>query len=191
MIPLCPLSEIGSIAAEQQVLAAWWGDAGLARVALSEHQEQSLVIDWCHGHLVLDPRLKLIFAIPNGLWAKNKSVAAKAVAEGLKKGVPDLLLPIASQGFYGLFIEMKKSTNSSTSAAQKQWHKDLRKQGYRCEVCKGREQAIAVIVDYLGLEHIEAKIVESNPDQASSNATIKSPQNQRRKTARGRHHLLA
>jgi hypothetical protein len=153
-IAIVPLDKIGVFRASEAEVAQWWGKE-VPKAVLSEHQEQCLVIDWCNDHLHLDPRLALIFAIPNGLWAKNEGVGRKAKAEGLKKGVPDLLLPIASQGFHGLFIEMKKLTNSSTSAAQKQWHKDLREQGYYVVVCKGRAQAITAITSYLGLGAIE------------------------------------
>jgi hypothetical protein len=163
-IAIVPLAQIKTFRASDAELAQWWGKQAPAAKAtdpstkLSEHQEQCLVIDWCHAHLDLDPRLELIFAIPNGLWAKNKGVALKAKAEGLKKGVPDLLLPIASKGWHGLFVEMKKLTGSSTSTAQKQWHTDLREQGYAVELCKGHEQAIAAIVAYLELSAIEGKI---------------------------------
>jgi VRR-NUC domain len=168
-IEIVSLAQIKTFRASDAELAQWWGKQAPAAKAtdptadLSEHQEQCLVIDWCNAHLDLDPRLELIFAIPNGLWAKNKGVALKAKAEGLKKGVPDLLLPIASKGWHGLFIEMKKLTGSSTSTAQKQWHTDLREQGYAVELCKGRAQAIAAIVAYLELGAIEGKIKVIKP----------------------------
>lgn len=162
-IEIVPLAQIKTFRASDAELAQWWGQQAARSTDLSEHQEQCLVIDWCHGHLDLDPRLELIFAIPNGLWAKNDGVGRKAKAEGLKKGIPDLLLPIASKGFHGLFIEMKKLTGSSTSAAQKQWHTDLREQGYVVELCKGHEQAIAAIVAYLELGAIEGKIKVIKP----------------------------
>jgi hypothetical protein len=169
-IEIVPLAQIKTFRASDAELAQWWGKQA-SSTELSEHQEQCLVIDWCNAHLDLDPRLELIFAIPNGLWAKNKGVALKAKAEGLKKGVPDLLLPIAkrcleqvaSKGWHGLFIEMKKLTGSSTSTAQKQWHTDLREQGYAVELCKGHEQAISAIVAYLELGAIEGKIKVIKP----------------------------
>lgn len=123
-------------------------------ISLNEHQEQCLVIAWCLKNESKDPRLEMIFAIPNGLWSKNTGVARKAVAEGLKSGVPDLLLAVAAQGFNGLFVEMKREFKSSTPQVQKDWHRKLAKQGYKCEVCKGHKAAIRVIADYLAVEYV-------------------------------------
>lgn len=116
---------------------------------LSEHQEQCLVISWCHAHEPIDSRLGSIFAIPNGLWAKNAGSARKAKAEGLKKGVPDLFLAVAGSGSHGLFIEMKKTGKSQTTIEQKQWLANLAAAGYACEICRGHAAAIDIIKQYL------------------------------------------
>ena len=118
---------------------------------LSEHQEQCLVVLWCELNSSTDRRLSLIYAIPNGTWARNIGAARKAKAEGAKKGVPDLFLPVAANGCYGLYVEMKKTVGGSISVDQKHWLQQLEEQGYQCEVCKGSVAAISVIKRYLGL----------------------------------------
>lgn len=157
--------ELAAIAAEQAIAARHLGYSDLTVVNLSEHQEQCLVVSWCNGRAHLDPRLNLLYACPNGLWAKNRGSAIKAKAEGLKKGVPDLFLPVASGGFHGLYIELKKIGGKPPSVEQKQWLQDLAAQGYCCEVCKGHKAAIAAIENYLKLGAITAKIVALNPDR--------------------------
>ena len=69
-------------------------------------------------------------------------------AEGLKAGVPDLCLPVARQGYHGLYIEMKYGRNKPT-AKQKWWLEKLAEQGYKTIVCWGADEAIAVLEDYL------------------------------------------
>jgi hypothetical protein len=79
--------------------------------------------------------------------------------EGVRKGVPDLCLPVPMWGrytddgqidwYHGLFIEMKKEKGGTVSKEQKEWIELLKKQGYRVEVCKGYEAAVKVLEDYL------------------------------------------
>ena len=68
--------------------------------------------------------------------------------EGVRAGVPDLFLPVATGGKHGLFIEMKRTKGGTISPEQKDWLAHLNEQGYRAEVCKGFEAAKAVIQDY-------------------------------------------
>ena len=127
----------------------------------SEHSEQVATIDWAELMSNRHPELKLIFAIPNG-GARHPATGKKLKAEGVKKGVPDLFLPVPRATYMGgrlggryrmgLFIELKRRKGSTTSKEQKWWHEKLRGQGYRVEVCKGAEEAIAVLSDYLGIE---------------------------------------
>ena len=112
---------------------------------LTEHDHQVKLMQWCHRHN--DERASLIFAIPNG-GLRSKSQAAKLKMEGVKAGIPDLFLPVASRGYYGLFIELKRP-NGKTSPKQKEWMHKLREEGYRVELCYGHEEAQAVISDYL------------------------------------------
>lgn len=121
-----------------------------------EHEHQKGLIEWAHlkmvppaddvevGAMVAD----LIFAIPNG-GARGKAQAGRLKAEGVKAGVWDLMLPLARQGFHGLWIEMKALPNGRLSKEQKAWGERMRLAGYRCEVAWTWDEARRYIVDYL------------------------------------------
>ena len=115
-------------------------------VCLTEHQEQCKVIEWADKH----PIAGLIFAIPNGSH-KSPAMAAKFKREGLRSGVPDLFLPVPRKALWnGLFVEMKRVKGSITSEAQYHWHEALLSMGYQVKVCRGADDAIKVIQEYLG-----------------------------------------
>jgi len=113
----------------------------------TEHEEAVLFADWCEAEGHTDPRLALLFAIPNG-GHRHIGVARKMKAEGVKRGVPDYCLPIPRGEYHGLFIELKTKTGS-TSKEQKQWLQALTQQGYLAVVAKGADEAIAAIQKYL------------------------------------------
>ncbi|MCK5236436.1 MAG: VRR-NUC domain-containing protein [Deltaproteobacteria bacterium] len=102
---------------------------------------------WVAWNLKSYPELALLYAIPNG-GQRNRIVAAKLKAEGVKAGVPDLNLAVARGGYHGLYIEMKVKPNKPTKK-QLEWHEMLREQGYRVEVCYGWEEGVAVLKGYL------------------------------------------
>lgn len=110
----------------------------------TEHQEQCKVIAWCDQH----PVAKHIFAIPNGA-NKSPATAAKFKLEGLRKGVPDLFLPVARRGYHGLFVEMKRVKGSVVSSEQVAWVDYLFQAGYVARTARGADEAIAVIQDYI------------------------------------------
>jgi hypothetical protein len=76
--------------------------------------------------------------------------AAIMRGEGVRPGVPDLLLAWPAGGFAGLWIEMK-SGEGETSPEQADWVMRLRAAGYRAEVAFGADEAIVLIRGYLGL----------------------------------------
>lgn len=120
----------------------------------TEHQIQCAVIDWrdTMGHL--HPALCRLHAIPNG-GKRDKAVAGKLKAEGVTPGVPDLCLPFSVQrGFgryFGLYIEVKTMTGRMT-VVQQEWLAYLRKIGYKAELCRGVDETIAEICDYLEID---------------------------------------
>ena len=115
-----------------------------------EAQEQTMLISWCKMQENIYPALKNIYAIPNGGY-RNKIEAHNLKLQGVKSGVPDIMLAYPSKPFAGLFIEMKWGKNKPTKN-QEEWIKRLSTVGYRCEVCYSAEEAIAVIKEYLGIK---------------------------------------
>jgi len=113
------------------------------------------VIRWARLMVAKLPELAYLFAIPNQGRAggrRGRFWGARMAEEGLRAGVPDLMLPAARGGFHGLFIEMKRQAGSTVSAAQKEWHKALKEQGYEVVVARGAQEAIEAIRRYLSFE---------------------------------------
>lgn len=86
------------------------------------------------------PDLHLAFAIHNQGHG-DKIRGARAKAEGLKKGVPDIFIPVPkllqdNLWCHGLFIELKVG-DGKTSAEQNDWLDNLTRQGYKTVVCYG------------------------------------------------------
>lgn len=113
---------------------------------LTEHEHQVMLIKWFDlQHKEFAGRL---FAIPNG-GQRHVIVAAKLKAEGVRKGVPDLFLPVPRGNYHGLFIELKRIGKGATTE-QAEWLDYLSDQGYKAALCRGFDAAKAVIEEYLG-----------------------------------------
>ena len=117
--------------------------------ASSEHDEQVALFEWAALHAGRCPELGLMFAIPNG-GKRDPVTAVRLRDEGVKPGVPDVYLPVARQGWHGLFIELKWGKNKTTDR-QNEWLDRLMEQGYLAVVCYGWAEAVDVIMDYLGM----------------------------------------
>ncbi|HAC16943.1 MAG TPA: VRR-NUC domain-containing protein [Bacteroidetes bacterium] len=118
-----------------------------------EHLEQVALFQWASLNDERIPELKLMFHIPNG-GHRHKAVAAKMKAEGVKAGVPDILLACPRDGFHGLFIEMKAGKNRTTKS-QNEWIQRLLGVGYLAVVCYGFEEAKKEIMDYLDWKEVD------------------------------------
>lgn len=116
-----------------------------------EHVEQARVVSWARMQARRHPALDSLFAIPNGSYKTGRS-AALFKAEGLRSGVPDLMLPWPAGGHHGLFLEMKRVRGGTVSKAQREWLQRLSASGYRAEVCRGADQAIALLREYIGID---------------------------------------
>jgi len=82
--------------------------------------------------------------------------AKRFKAEGVKKGVPDLFLPVSISGYHGLFIEMKRPDHKNKpTAEQKDWITYLNMSGYKAVVCYGYEEAVKEIQRYYGIPESE------------------------------------
>lgn len=114
---------------------------------VSEANEQEAVMIWAAHNTWKHPCLRRLLHIPNG-GTRNVAEAVHLKRLGVKPGVPDLLLPYPSNGYHGLFIEMK-SQKGRPSALQKEWVEWLNANGYMAVVCYGAGEAINALEVYL------------------------------------------
>jgi hypothetical protein len=116
----------------------------------TEHDEQSALIAWAAMNEVAHPELAQLFSIPNG-GKRHIITAVRLKEEGLKSGVPDLMLAVARGKYHGLFIEMKRK-QGRRSHEQTDWIARLRNFGYSALTCYGCDEAINAIMAYLAQE---------------------------------------
>jgi len=95
-----------------------------------------------HPHLA-----PLLFHIPNG-GSRNPLEAKNLKRQGVKAGVPDLFLAKPSNGYCGLFIEMKYGKNKLTPL-QDAYFMLLNENGFKCAVCYDFDSFRIIINQYL------------------------------------------
>lgn len=115
----------------------------------SEAQHQAAVIKWSQQPSIRSqwPELALLHHIPNG-GTRDPVEAKHLKQQGVKRGVPDLCLPVPRGPYHGLYIEMKTETGRATED-QKWWGAQLTRMGYCWLVCHGWENAVQTIEAYL------------------------------------------
>jgi hypothetical protein len=93
---------------------------------------------------------KLMYHVPNG-GHRHKLVAMKLKAQGVKAGVPDLVLPMARGGYFGLYVEFKAAPphDAEVSSSQHAFIQALNAQGYLAVVCRGHFDAMEALRAYL------------------------------------------
>lgn len=138
----------------------------------SETQEQQAVLQWWASYAPtkgIDERL--LFAIPNGSVlagdSRHRAIQmARLKREGLRVGVPDLMLAWPKHGicsqktndatiswsqplFFGLYVELKRK-GGKASPDQLEMADLLRRAGYSVVIAIGFDEARQAIVGYLG-----------------------------------------
>lgn len=108
-----------------------------------------------HPNAVAIPELSWVFAIPNGGSRGDSKQSAMMVgammkAEGVKRGVSDLLVPIPRHGLSGLFIEMKRVDGGRESVEQKAFGAAMQDFGFGYMVCHGWIEAANGIMAWMG-----------------------------------------
>lgn len=152
------LNDVGALAVDPTRIP----DPILREDALEDDEQEALFI-WARKWEGRIPVLRLLHMIPNGARTpssynqagkRTSKEGAKLVRMGLKRGVPDVSLPVPTGIFHGCYVELKRriQSKSTTSDEQKTWIADLRANGYRAEIVYGWEQARDVILDYLGVK---------------------------------------
>ena len=114
---------------------------------MTEKQEQEALFDWAQYRT----DLQLMFHITNE-GRRSVQHTQSLLRQGMKPGVPDIMLPVARGRYHGLFIEMKRRIGGRVSPEQRAWQKALLEEGYAVAVCKGFEEARETIEWYLRLK---------------------------------------
>lgn len=127
----------------------------------SESEEQRALVEWLNLH----PLLRNLFAkldnegkrhtiIKNGRTFNLGLI--RAVKQGLRYGLSDLLIYFPTKTYHGLFLEMKRNKiytpsekRTRTWIAQENFKETVKSVGYACETCYGWEHGKRVIEEYL------------------------------------------
>ena len=117
-----------------------------------EAEIQIMLFQWAQLSAGKYPELKLLYHCPNG-GSRNKIEAARLKAQGVRAGIPDLFLPVARSGYYGLYLELK-SAKGRLQDTQKAWLNELSQQGYKTAVCFSFDAARDTIINYLKGESV-------------------------------------
>lgn len=114
-----------------------------------EDNQQAIVVAWARSWQRFCPDLALLYHPANG-GKRGLLEAVRLKQAGVLAGIPDIHLPIARQGFHGLWIEMK-AKDGVVSKSQKGVIADLRAAGHSVHVCRSSNEAIEVIKKYLDI----------------------------------------
>lgn len=117
----------------------------------NETQEQIWLMKWGQQPTIRrqHPDLKYLYHIPNERSDKRQAAILKKM--GVKRGVPDLCLPVARGKYHGLYIEMKRSDGGTVSDDQLWWNEQLNANGYASVICDGWESGKEALLWYLNL----------------------------------------
>lgn len=111
-------------------------------LSLKEWEIQKMVAAY------LDFRGILFYHCPNEGKCSFKT-AQMLKSMGVKRGVPDLCIPVPNKSHHGLYMELKRNSKCPLTPEQFVWLKRLNENGYHSVVCHSYDDAIAVIEDYL------------------------------------------
>jgi len=112
-----------------------------------EVDEQIALFEWAGLMESRIPELKLLNGSLNGVRI-TIGQAMKMRRAGMKKGYPDIFLPVRKGRYSGLYIELKRIKGGSVKPEQKEWLSDLSMQGFKTCVCKGFDEARGEIERY-------------------------------------------
>lgn len=121
----------------------------------TESGHQRAVFCWAQQNLKRFPVLKWMHHIPNG-GARGEDERTRAIrgnamkAEGVKRGIPDIFLPVKRGNWSGLYIEMKKPGKLNTlSDEQIEFGEFAKYQGFGWVAVDNWQDAVKVLEEYL------------------------------------------
>lgn len=113
-----------------------------------EEDDQRLLFEWAEWATCSNPELALLYHIPNE-GKRSKLVGYRLQAQGMRRGVPDICLPVPRGGYGALYIELKRRKGGRVSEEQRVWIDALNRAGNKAVICKGFDEAKAAIEEYL------------------------------------------
>ena len=117
-----------------------FGTCSLPRMTgdMSEEQHQIWLADWLNMR-------KLLWCHPPNGGHRNKIVGAKLKAQGVKRGVPDVIIfdPPPKGGHVGAAVELKAVGKGRATQDQKEWLRELGERGWATTVVHGWTEAVA------------------------------------------------
>ncbi len=121
----------------------------------TESAEQIALFNWSRLVTGKYPALRLLLAIPNG-GKRARITAGRLQREGVRRGVPDLCLPVPSGPYCGLWIELKRpympgKPRGRATPEQLWWIGELQAEGNCAGVAYGWIEARNMIEAYLAL----------------------------------------
>jgi hypothetical protein len=122
---------------------------------MSEEQHQEAFFQWCEVKGRQNSEFLEFFHVANG-GHRFAHTGAKMKRQGVKRGVPDVMLLIPKDRYHGLIIEFKAWPNKPT-VHQKKWLKRFSDRGYLTALCYTWEDAAKVAERYLALPKFKSK----------------------------------
>ena len=120
----------------------------------TEHSHQAAFFCWLQNNKHLQPGFEFAYAVPNG-GKRNKREAMNLVKCGVRRGVPDVVVPIPCGQYHGLYIEFKKPSlersmkGTVTDEDQIKYRDYLISSNYGYFVAFSYLQAIDATINYL------------------------------------------
>lgn len=112
------------------------------------HQEHNLQVACVRYFRLQYPNIApLLFAVPNG-GSRNLREAARLKAEGVTRGVADLILLLPSRTHHALCMELK-TTNGRLSPQQKEWLTLAEHYGAKTAIIRSIDDFIKTVDSYL------------------------------------------
>ena len=126
----------------------------MTALTVTEHQHQAALFQWWKAvHRRYKLPEKALYHTPNE-GKRSYYMAAKLQAEGMRKGVPDIVLAVPRGGFGALYIEMKSKKGRPTKE-QTEYIELLRECGNVAVICYSWETAKNVIEAYLDEREVQ------------------------------------
>jgi len=110
----------------------------------SELYIQIAVVNWLKSNFP-----EILYCASAGGMRTSLSVAKKMKASGYRRGFPDLGIFHPTNKHNGMFVELKANKKCYATKEQKEWIEALNQRGYYAVCCKGFDETIETITNYL------------------------------------------